>query len=187
MPCTCRCSIRFERLICLQKGEIEIVSQFVYWGKSKVKLTWKKDYTPPRHLITSVHGYCFHREEFLMIDLNDRGWDFPGGHIEKGETPESCFKREAMEEGYVEGDCTYLGCIEIDHCENPEWNENSPYPKVGYQAFYRMDITKVHPFLAQFESGRRQFIDYSEVANYYKKWNDINQAILESALQVHAK
>lgn len=38
-----------------------------------------------------------------MVDDNHRGWDFPGGHIEPGESPEDCFKREAQEEGYVEG------------------------------------------------------------------------------------
>ncbi|MFP3362029.1 NUDIX domain-containing protein, partial [Planococcus sp. SIMBA_143] len=74
------------------------------------------------------------------------GWDFPGGHIEEGETPEECVKREAYEEGYVSGSCSLLGYIIVDHSENPNWNEDSPYPKVGYQVFYCMDIDHLHDF-----------------------------------------
>jgi len=54
-----------------------------------------------------------------MVNLNHRGWDFPGGHIEEYETLEDCFKREAYEEGYVKGSCFHLGHIVVDHNENP--------------------------------------------------------------------
>ena len=43
-----------------------------------------------------------------------------------------------MEEGYVQGKCKLLGYIIVDHNDNPKWNKESPYPKVGYQVFYRM-------------------------------------------------
>ena len=35
---------------------------------------------------------------------------------------EVCFKREAMEEGYVEGGCMLLGSMEVNHSENPLWD-----------------------------------------------------------------
>jgi len=137
---------------------------YVNWG-GKVKLTWfSSPVLPERELITSVHGFCFHNDQVMMVDLNDRGLDFPGGHIEIGETPEECIKRETMEEGNVEGKCIFLGYIEVNHEENLNWNDKSPYPLVGYQAFYRMDIEKLHSFEAEYESSRRIFIDPEKVS-----------------------
>lgn len=156
---------------------------YVNWGESTVKLTWKKsDVLPQKHLITSVHGFCFQDGNLLLIHLNNRGWDFPGGHIEPGESPENCLKREALEEGYVEGESQLLGHIIVDHSENPFWTEGSPYPKIGYQLFYKMNITKLLPFEGKFESSKRMFIN-QDVSSYYHEWNILYQDILDCTLQ----
>jgi len=111
-------------------GGLTLTTTYVKWGQSRIKITWEKNsILPQRHLITSVHGFCFQDDQY-------RGLDFPGGHMETGETPEKCFKREALEEGYVEGDCIVLGYIIVDHSENPLWTANSPYPKIGFQDEY---------------------------------------------------
>ncbi len=157
---------------------------YVNWGESLVKLTWERStILPPYHLITSVHGFCFKEDKLLLVDLKHRGWDFPGGHIEPGETAEECFKREALEEGYVEGECKIVGYIIVNHSENPHWTESSNYPKIGYQVFYKMDVTKTLHFEGAFEASQRTFIDSSRITSNYSKWNAVYQEILDCAIQ----
>ncbi|MGF9959044.1 NUDIX hydrolase [Bacillus mycoides] len=160
-----------------------MTTAYVNWGEVKIKLTWKQDnQLPPQGLITSVHGLCFYNSKVLLVDLNHRGWDFPGGHIELNETPEECFKREAMEEGYVEGKCNFLGYIIVDHNENPKWDEKSKYPKIGYQVFYRMDIKEFHTFEGKHESAHRKLINPNEITVHHHEWHSVYQSILDYAL-----
>ncbi|MFF2090448.1 NUDIX hydrolase [Paenibacillus sp. NPDC058174] len=156
----------------------------VQWGASTVELCWNAEETlPPLELITSVHGFCFDEAgRFMLVDLKHRGWDFPGGHLEHGETPEAAFRREALEEGYVEGDLQLLGSVTVDHGANPAWSEDSPYPKVGYQVFYAMRITNVLPFDAEFESASRTFVEPGAVPDYYPNWHPVYEAIMGAAL-----
>ncbi|RDI45631.1 NUDIX hydrolase [Falsibacillus pallidus] len=160
-----------------------MTTQYVNWGKAIVKLTWISGFElPPRDLITSVHGFCFHEGKVLLVNLNHRGWDFPGGHIEGSETPEECFLREAFEEGYVSGRLDLLGCIEVNHQENPLWSKSSPYPMVGYQVFYRMNIDQIYPFEGTYESDGRIFINEEEVKDYYPEWHLLYEKILQQAV-----
>ncbi|WP_368086698.1 NUDIX hydrolase [Bacillus sp. UNCCL13] len=115
-----------------------------------------------------------------MVDLKDRGWDFPGGHIELGEEPEACFKRETLEEAYVEGHCELLGYIIVDHSDNNDWIEDGKYPKVGYQVFYKMSVDQLHGFDAQYESTQRILIDPNLVSQYHHKWNTLYQEIFDA-------
>lgn len=161
-----------------------MTTAYVNWGTSRVKLTWENSMLlPQKNLITSVHGFCFQEDKLLLVDLNDRGWDFPGGHIEPEETPEECFKREALEEGYIEGGCKLLGYIIVDHSENPTWTESSPYPKIGFQVFYKMNITKLLPFEGRYESTQRTFVYPKDISVYYPKWNMLYQEIMDCAIQ----
>lgn len=161
---------------------------YVTWGQSRVKLTWTATKSLPQHeFITSVHGLCFHDDQLLLVDIKNRGWHFPCGHIEANETPEECFKREVMEEGCVEGVCSYLGYVEVDHSDNPNWNSDSPYPLIGYQVLYRMDITRILPFEAIFESAQRMFIEPSNAATHCKDWHEVYDSILMSARLEGAK
>ncbi|MCA1058837.1 NUDIX domain-containing protein [Rossellomorea aquimaris] len=162
------------------------MSTYVLWGKSKVKLTWMEDFTlPDTSRITSVHGFCFKNKKLLLVKLHKRGWDFPGGHLEEGESPEECLKREVMEEAYVSGPLHLLGYVIVDHHDNPHWNEESPYPKVGYQLFYQMNVEEEFSFEGEYESLERCWIDPDHVTEYYLKWNSVYGEILKIADEVH--
>ncbi len=43
----------------------------------------------------------FSSDKFLMVRHPHRGWEFPGGTVEPGETPEEAAKRECMEEAGI--------------------------------------------------------------------------------------
>ncbi|MGP4068461.1 hypothetical protein ACTWP7_07550 [Halobacillus sp. B29] len=56
-------------------------------------------------------------------------------------------KSEAYEEGYITGNCFPLGFMEVDHNENPNWDNSGPYPLVGYQVFFVWILTNYTFFM----------------------------------------
>ncbi len=155
---------------------------YVNWSGHHLKLTWcpiKKidDYSK----VTSVHGVCFYNGNVLLVLVNGRGFNFPGGHIEDGETPEEALHREAIEEGYVMGPIKYLGAIEVSHEENPLFNANGKYPLIGYQMFYRMDIKECFPFLREHETMSRIWVEPDEVP-YVTNDHALSRLVLQEAL-----
>jgi len=53
---------------------------------------------PPRDLCPAACCIAMYKDKFVLT-RNHRGWEILGGHLEKGETIEDAFKREALEEG----------------------------------------------------------------------------------------
>lgn len=159
----------------------------VEWGGQPVQLTWepnKAGFSPAQ--VTSVHGFCFYKGLILLSRIQGRGFNIPGGHVEEGETPEEAFHREALEEGYVKGELTYLGAIQVSHENNPFFDPNGKYPMIGYQLFYRMDVTTCLPFEREYESKARIWVETKEfpfVVNDHR----LSHVILETALKLSEK
>lgn len=134
------------------------------WDGHHVKLTWfpQKVLQECNH-VTSVHGYCFYKGKILLAEIKGRGFNIPGGHVETEETLVEAFQREALEEGYVKGKIRYLGAIEVSHEENRLFDPNGRYPIVGYQLFFRMDVTECLEFLGEHESASRIWVHPDKV------------------------
>lgn len=157
------------------------------WGGQPVKLTWLPDYTiKDEDVVTSVHAICIQNNKIILSKIKNRGYNYPGGHIEKGESLEAAIHREVYEEAYIKGDITYIGAIEVEHKDDPHFNMNEKYPVVGYQAFYRMDVKRCDPFLRENESLARIWVETSEIP-YVIEDHDIALTILEKALSDNSK
>lgn len=157
-------------------------SMIVEWGGQPVKLTWLPDYNiKDEDVVTSVHAICIQNNKIVLSKIKNRGFNYPGGHVEKGESLEEAIHREVYEEAYIKGDITYIGAIEVDHKDDQHFKMNGKYPVVGYQAFYRMDVKRCDPFLRENESLARIWVEPSEIP-YVIEDHDIVLTILKKAL-----
>ncbi|WP_282020741.1 NUDIX hydrolase [Planomicrobium okeanokoites] len=137
---------------------------YVNWGGHIISLSWEPyRKMKSNDIVTSVHGYCFFEGKVVLVHVDGRGFNVPGGHIESGESPEETLHREVYEEAYVKGGVSYIGAICVDHTENVKFVENGKYPQVGYQLFYRMDVTECLPFLREHETLTRIWVEPEEV------------------------
>ncbi|WP_129122737.1 NUDIX hydrolase [Veronia nyctiphanis] len=157
----------------------------VNWGFGPAKLTWLAASADiDLNNVTSVHGYLLHNNQLAIVQNKRKGFEIPGGHVEKGETLEASLRREALEEACVTIEKPkLLGFVEVNNSKNPEFPDDSPYPKVGYLAFFCADIRELLPFSAEFETSHRQFIEPSSLPKAHHAWNSVFQQSLENLSQ----
>lgn len=159
---------------------------YVDW-KGKVRLKWLPHTNMNQDFfgkITSVHAYCFWEGKVLLVKVKNRGFNVPGGHIEFNENPAQALKREVYEEGYVTGNERYIGAIEVNHQDNKNFIKDGPYPEVGYQLFYRVDIEQILPFLRKYETLTRIWVEPEEV-KYVINDHELLPIILDAALKIN--
>lgn len=151
---------------CLTKKKVVIHLKTIYvnWGNSNVLLTWKPAMTLTSDMqVTSVHAVCIQDGKVILSHVLGRGYCLPGGHVELGETNEQALHRELYEEAYIRGEVSYIGCIEVSHEENPNFDPSGKYPLIGYQAMYRVEQIECLPFLREFEAKARIWVEPTEI------------------------
>lgn len=130
--------------------------------------------------VTSVHAVCIQDEKVILSHVLGRGFCLPGGHVEVGETNEQALHRELYEEAYIRGALSYIGCIEVSHEENPNFDPSGKYPLIGYQAMYRVEQIECLPFLREFEATARIWVEPTE-ATYVSDEHALFSEVISTA------
>lgn len=139
------------------------------------------DKLPEQELITCSFVLAFKENELLLTNLNERGWDIPGGHIELGESPMEAMQRELYEEtGVLISSAELIGYEMIRILGNKPDNYKYPFPD-SYMVFYCARIIKLEDFQGNTETSGRGL--FTEHASYTIPWVQNNIALYEEALR----
>jgi 8-oxo-dGTP pyrophosphatase MutT (NUDIX family) len=67
------------------------------WAGGPVE-AWRGDRPPADRPVTSACVLAFAGDRLLLVDVIQRGWDLPGGHLDPGEDAGTALRRELLEE-----------------------------------------------------------------------------------------
>ncbi len=129
----------------------------------EVFLEWIESEVIPKGIsISQVTGYCVDDGGRVLLVKNKRGWGFPGGHPESGETPEETLHREVGEEACVKiKQPVLIGYMEVKDPEN-ESVEGKHYIQLRYKAL----VDVVQDFRKEFETSARTFVDTAALGEH---------------------
>jgi 8-oxo-dGTP diphosphatase len=151
-----------------------------YWTESESRVEFIPTNTFDVDLpVTTVKVYAIEDGQLLLTKVG-RGWDLPGGHIEKGETPEDALVREIQEEaGGKIGTIKLIGYLKITNVKENDLNRR--YPKVSCTLVYAGSGLDLGDGPLEFEATERKLVPFDELGSYHHNWTELKQQILDYA------
>ncbi|MDF2721395.1 MAG: hydrolase [Paenibacillus sp.] len=142
------------------------------------------DLLPPQELITCSFVLAFQEDALVLTNLNERGWDIPGGHIEPGEHPVETMTRELYEETGARIESPQVLGYELIRLYNKPELYTYPYPD-SYMVFYCANIVKLDDFQSTDEAKGRGLFKPEEALRI--PWVQQNRAFYEEAFRLTRK
>ena len=144
----------------------------IYWGNdSSTRVRFTPLTEVPPGTVTSCFVVAITPNGHIAISRPERGWGLPGGHVEAGESPEDCVRREANEEcGITLGKLTVIGGWLAEKVKETEYN--AKYPKRAYQLMYLAQIEVISDnYTPQHEILERKFIPIEDFPKYHHSFD----------------
>ena len=144
----------------------------IYWGNdSSTRVRFTPLTEVPPGTVTSCFVVAIAPNGHIAISRPERGWGLPGGHVEAGESPEDCIRREANEEcGITLGKLTVIGGWLAEKVKETEYN--AKYPKRAYQLMYLAQIEVISDnYTPQHEILERKFIPIEDFPKYHHSFD----------------
>ncbi len=100
--------------------------------------------------ITAVCAFVFDKDGNILAVKNSRGWDIPGGKVEKGESSDGAVIREVFEEASV-----VVDKVQLFHIQE--------FSSLGWRiAYYHCNLIEIKTFQKEFETTHREFMSISD-------------------------
>lgn len=142
-----------------------------YWGVDRsTRVIFEPGHeVPVQDSVTSCFVFAIVEGNLLVMVRPTRGWGLPGGHLEPGETPEECARREMSEEAAVDlGELSLVGWWRAKKEFSSAHNEK--YPNEALQLLYVAEVTSVNQFNPEHEVSERAFVPFEKVADYHSNF-----------------
>jgi 8-oxo-dGTP diphosphatase len=144
---------------------------------------------PQKDLITSVHVLAFLDDQMLFTKHPKRGWDIPGGHVKKDETPITALEREVYEETYAKlTNLRVFGYIKITLFEKDLTQLKHQFPE-SYILLYIGHVGSLDPFVGKYETLDRRLFTPTEAKrlSWVKRYRPIYDAAFNEIQNITRK
>ncbi len=134
--------------------------------------------------MTSTFALCFEGDKLLLVNHEERGFDVPGGHIERGEDLIAALRRELREEASVEiFEPELFTLIEVEVGNSPPPDYKYPFPK-SYMIGFLARIERLDPFAGDFETTERRLFSPEEAraTDWVKRHAEAYEAALAAII-----